>query len=170
MMIFALFFAGILLLLAVYSIRRQFLTLKKLRTDSHIPSDDRSYLRNQAYRRLFTGALLLSLSGMLSGAYLSGMEQRAEDIGQKKPAAGDEEKPPVPEETKDFLRLYSYYWIGTLILLFLIVSLAIVDLWSTRRYAWQQLRRIQSEHRAMLERDLAMYRQQKINERMRGAK
>jgi hypothetical protein len=169
MMIFALILAGLLLLVAIWSIRRQFTTLKRLRTENNIPSDDRSYLRNQAYRRLINGALLLGLAGMLSGAYLSGMEKQAEEIGKKKEANADGEKPPVAEETKDFLRLYSYYWIGTLILLFLVVSLAIVDLWATRRYAWQQLRRIQAEHRVVLERDLAMYRQQKANERMRGA-
>jgi hypothetical protein len=167
-MVFALIFAAVLLLLAIFSMRRQILSLKRLRADPHIPSDDRSYLRNQAYRRLVVGVMLVGLAGMLAGAFLSGLERRAEELGQKREAK-EGEKPPMTPEEKDFLRLYSIYWISVLVLLFLIISLAIVDLWATRRYAWQQLRRIQSEHRAILERDLAMYRQQKANERMRNA-
>ena len=167
-MFFALVFAGILLLLAVFSIRRQVSSLQRLKREIHLPSDDRSYLRNQAYRRLLTGVLLLGLAGLLAGAYLSGMERRADEIGEKRVAANEEgEKPPVAEEVKDFLRVYSYYWIGILILLFVVISLAIVDLWATRRYAWTQLRRIRTENRTLLERDLALYRQQKINDRMR---
>lgn len=167
-MIFAVIFAGILLLLAVFSMRRQWHTLRRLRSDPHVPSDDHSYLRNQAYRRLGIGVLLIGLAGMLCGTYFSGMERRADELGAKKVADDDGEKAPIAQEDKDFLKFYTKYWVSILILLFLIVSLAVVDLWATRRYAWQQLRRIQSEHRAILERDLAMYRQQKMNERMRG--
>jgi hypothetical protein len=165
-MILALFFSTLLLLLAGFSMRRQLAVLRRLRQETLVPSDDRSYLRNQAYRRLVIGVFLLGLAGMLAGSYLSGMERHADEIGQKKEAREDGEKPPAD---KDFIRLYSLYWIGILVLLFLIISLAIVDLWATRRYAWQQLRRIQAEHRAVLERDLALYRQQKANDRMRGS-
>jgi hypothetical protein len=167
-MIVAMVFAGFLLLLALFSIRFQIRTLKRLRDESHMASDERSYLRNQAYRRMLTSVLILGLAGMLSGAYLSGLEQRAEEIGQKKPANEEGEKPPVRQEDKDFLPVYMFYWGTTLFLIFLVVSLAIVDIVATRRYAWQQLKRIQSENRSILERDLAFYRQQKANDRMRG--
>jgi len=169
-MIVAMIFAGFLLLLALFSIRWQILTLKRLRSEPHMPSDERSYLRNQAYRRLLTSLLIMGLAGMLSGAYLSGLEQRADEIGQKKPANDEGEKPPVRQEDKDFLPVYLIYWGTTLFLIFLVVSLAIVDILATRRYAWAQLRRIQSENRSILERDLALYRQQKANDRMRGTR
>ena len=42
-----------------------------------------------------------------------------------------------------------------------------VEAEESRRYGWQQYRRIQAENRAILERDLAMHRQQKLNDRMR---
>jgi len=164
------FLSGVLLLLAVFTIRRQIASLKRLKCDAFIPSDERSYLRNQAFRRLATGMLIFILAGMLAGAYLSGLENRAEELGRPKPANEQGEKPAMNEEQKDFMRLYFTYWISVIILVFVVISLAIVDLWSTRRYAWQQLRRIQSENRAMLERDLAMYRQQKANDRMRGSR
>ena len=167
-MIFAFFFAIILMLLAVFSIRRQLGNLRRMRSELRLPSDDRYYLRQQAYRRLMTGFLLIGLAGLLAGAYLSGMEQRAAVLGQNRAADENGQKPPAGQEEKDFFRFYSIYWIGVLVLLFLVVSLAVVDLVATRGYAWQQLRRIQSENRAMLERDLAMYRQQQLNQRMRG--
>lgn len=170
-MIFALIFAAVLLLIAVLSIRRQFDNLKRLRRDAHVPSDDRKYLSNQAYRRIVTGCLLLGLAGMLSGAYFSGMERRAEKLGDaNRPLDEEGKKQQMAEEDKDFVRFYAIWWIGILILLFLVVSLAIVDIWATRRYAWAQLRRISTEHREVLERDLAMHRQQKLNSRMRGTK
>jgi hypothetical protein len=151
-------------LLAVFSIRRQLASLKRIRTGT-LPSDDRGYLRSQAYRRLVQGLLLIVLAAMLAGTFLSGMEQRA-DEPRRKVIAGDDKPPPTQEE-KEFMRFYLIYWSAILLLLFVVVSMAIVDMWSTRRYAWQQFRRIQSENRTMLERDLAMYRQQKINDRMR---
>ncbi len=170
-MIFALFFAAVLLLIAVLSIRKQFGNLKRLKSDAHVPSDDRKYLTNQAYRRIVTGVLLVGLAGMLSGAYFSGMERRAEKLGDEKRVVDEGgHKPQMAPEDKDFVRFYAFWWIGILILIFFVVSLAIVDIWATRRYAWAQLKRISSEHQAVLERDLAMYRQQKMNERMRGAK
>ena len=170
-MIVALFFAAAVLLIAVLSIRKQLGNLKRLKNDAHVPSDDRKYLTNQAYRRIITGVLLVGLAGMLSGAYFSGMERRAEKLGdEKRPLDEEGKKQQMAEEDKDFVRFYAIWWIGILILIFFVVSLAIVDIWATRRYAWAQLKRISSEHQAVLERDLALYRQQKMNERMRGAK
>ena len=96
------------------------------------------------------------------------MERRAEKLGDaNRPLDEEGKKQQMAEEDKDFVRFYAIWWIGILILLFLVVSLAIVDIWATRRYAWAQLRRISSEHREVLERDLAMHRQQKLNSRMR---
>lgn len=170
-MVLALIFAGILLLIAVMSIRKQLANLDRLKKDAHVPSDDRKYLTKQARRRIITGGLLIGLATMLSGTYFSGMERRAERLGEeKRPVDEEGRKQPMAEEDKDFIRFYSIYWIGILFLIFLIVSFAIVDIWATRRYAWAQLKRISQEHRTVLERDLAMYRQQRMNDRMRGAK
>ncbi|MCE9531111.1 MAG: hypothetical protein K8T89_08305 [Planctomycetes bacterium] len=166
-MIFALFIAGVLLLLAIVSIRRQARNLRRLRNESHLPSDDRSYLRNQAYRRIATGILMLGLAGMLAGTFLSGMEKRIEQHRDFKNPAENEEQRKEQAEARELARFYLLYWATILILLFIVVSLAIIDLLSTRRYAWVQMRRIQSEHRVILERDLAMYRQQKDNDRIR---
>jgi len=47
------------------------------------------------------------------------------------------------------------------------MTVAVVDFWSTYRYARAQLKRIREDQQAMLRRDLEMYKQQKINDRMR---
>lgn len=170
-MIFALIFAAVLLLIAVLSIRKQFDNLRRLRSESHIPSDDRRYLTNQARRRIVMGALLFVLAGMLVGTYFSGLDRRAEKAEAEKlqdKEAG--EKKPMPEDDRAFIRFWGMFVIGLCIVLFLVISLAIVDIAATRRYAWAQLRRISTEHREVLERDLAMHRQQKLNSRMRGTK
>lgn len=166
-MISLLLFAVVLFVIAVVSIRWQIANLGRLRAQSHVPSDDRRYLRNQAIRRLVLGAVMIGLAGTLAGGYFSGMETRADQLHQNRAAQPDGEKLPAEPEDRAFLRMYATYWISVLVILFLVLSLAIVDLWSTRRYAWDQLRRIQSENRAMLERDLAVYRQQKLNDRMK---
>ncbi len=168
-MIFALFLAIVLVFLAIFSIRHQLMNWRRLGRSLHLPSDDRSYLRSQVYRRLLISLLLLTLAGFLGGAYFSGIEEHADQLGQRKAADVNGERPPPAPEEKDFLRMWTAYWVTVLILLFVVLSLATIDLWSTRRYAWQQLRRIQIENRAMLERDLALYRQQKLNDRMHGA-
>lgn len=166
-MFLALVFAIILLLLGVFSIRRQIANLRRLKLNTHIASEDARYLRRQAFRRIVIGGLSLALAGMLAGVYFSGMEDRADRLGQPVVADPDGNKAEPQPADREFVRFYVTYWITILVLIFLLVSLAIVDLWATRRYAWNELRRIQSEHRTVLERDLAMYRQQKLNDRMR---
>ena len=166
-MVMALIFAGVLLLVAVFSIYWQLQNWQGLRRPN-IPSDERRYRRNQVIMRITNGVLLLGLAGMIAGAFFSGMEQRADELGNKiRDRKEGEERPPIAPEDKEFLQDYWVYWASVLGLLFVVVTLAIIDLWATRRYAWAQMRRMQGEHRAILERDLAVYRQQKANSRMK---
>jgi UDP-N-acetylmuramyl pentapeptide phosphotransferase/UDP-N-acetylglucosamine-1-phosphate transferase len=167
-MVFACFIAFILLAMGLYTIRKQLRALARLRSTAHMPSDERAYSRNQAFRRVATSVFLIILAGMLAGAYLAGIEEQAEELGRARVVPDDGPRPPMNDEQKQFARFYGAYWITVLALIFLVITLAMVDIWSTRRYAWRELRRIQAENREMLERDLAMYRQQKINSRMRS--
>ncbi|VTS02087.1 hypothetical protein [Tuwongella immobilis] len=85
------------------------------------------------------------------------------------PEAGAAANPVVPRkltpEQREFVRFYSLYWILTLVLLFLLVSFALFDLLATRTYAMRQLRQMREDHRVILERDLAVYRQQRSDRR-----
>ena len=51
--------------------------------------------------------------------------------------------------------------------LLVFLALAVADYVAVGLYGRQQLRRIQHEQRDLLERDLAVYRQQKLNDRMK---
>ena len=65
------------------------------------------------------------------------------------------------------MRFLAWYWIAVLGLLFVVLMVAVSDYVATSLYGRQQYRRIQHEQRALLERDLAVYRQQKLNNRMK---
>jgi hypothetical protein len=149
--------------IAVVSLRYQVRNWRRLRSES-LASDDRRYLRGIAQRRTLNAVLLLALSAMLAGAYLSGGQQELNRI------AGLPGQDPPGEQTpedKEFVKSWAIYWIVFLVLLFFVIVIAAADYTATSLYARQQLRRIRDEQRTLLERDLAVYRQQKLNDRAR---
>jgi hypothetical protein len=150
--------------IAVVSLRFQIRNIRRLTNRSPIPSDERRYLRGLTQRRILNSFLMLVLGGMIIGAYASGYQARFEEIAKFKDL-----DPPVEatDDDRAFMRTWAMYWIVVLVLLFFVVTVAIVDYVATSLYARQQLRRIQSEQRTLLERDLAVYRAQRENDRMR---
>ena len=175
-MVVGLLLAVCLVVFGVGTAARQRRTIKRLREEKYLPSDDRAYLRGQVRRRLTTSVLLVVLGGMIGGAFLSGMEDRATEIGERRQKAtnpaDDPGRPADPrqptEEERQFVRFWGGYWIAISILVFVVVCLAIVDFWATRRYWMAQYRLMKEDHQAKLQRDLAVYRQAKDNERMGG--
>jgi hypothetical protein len=164
MAIVAILLAVALVGIAVVSLRSQLRTWRRLRTES-LATDDRRYLRGICQRRTLNAVLLLALAGMLAGAFLSGGQQELNRIFQLKqqdPAAA-----PTPED-REFVRWWAIYWIIVLALLFFIVAIAIADSAAIGLYGRRELRRIERENRDLLERDLAVFKQQKLNDRMRG--
>ncbi len=164
---------------------RQRPTLRRLRDERFLPSDERAYLRGQVRRRFLTSAIVASIGIMIGWSYLSGMEGRATEIAERSRKAAEKApeheagrpadfQPPTDEEKrrlvaeKAFVSLYGYFWLGILALVFLAVSCAIFDFWATRRYWMAQYRIIKDDHEAKLRRDLAVYRQAKDNDRMTG--
>jgi len=147
--------------IALVSLRYQLRTWRRLRAES-FASDDRRYLRGVCQRRTVNGVLLLVLAGMLAGAYLSGGQQELNRI-----AGLPLENPPGERTPEDdaFVKSWAIYWIVVLVLLFFVIVIAVADYTATSLYARQQLRRIRNEQRTLLERDLAVYRQQKLNDR-----
>lgn len=166
--IFELRMAAVLLLMstllagiALISLRYQIRTWKRLRTES-LASDDRRYLRGVAQRRTVNAVLLLALAGMLAGSYFTGgLDElgRIARLGQQDPPAK------MTDEDKETVKSLAMYWIVVLALLFFVIVLAVADYTATSLYARQQFRRIRNEQRTLLERDLAVYRQQKLNDR-----
>ena len=174
-------FVGVLLALALILLGLgtgvlQRRTLRRLREERYLPSGDRAYLRGQVRRRIAVAVVLVVIGGMIGGAFLSGMEEHAAKIGDRQRAAkaaeeGQQaagEKPETDPEDRRFARFWGGYWIVILVQVGLVVCLAVLDYWATRVYWMSRYREMRADHEAKLQRDLAVYRQQKLNERMKG--
>ena len=144
--------------------------LRALAARKHVPSDEQAYFRNRYRRRLLTGAVLVALGGLIGGTYLSGMERRADQLGEPRQQADADptDKPKMTDAEKRFLRFWTAYWAVVLVLVFALVGLALVDALATRRYWLTLYRQIKDDHQAKLRRDLAVYRQHK--EQTRGGR
>lgn len=160
--IIAVLLGGGIILLGLVTGCGQVLGLRRLAERSFVPSDELRYFRNRHRRRLLTAGVLVVIGGMIAGAYLSGMEARADAIAESRrhidPA---QPPPPIPEADKQFVRLWGVYWIVVIVLVFVLVGLAMMDAWSSRRFWMSQYRQLKEEHQTRLRRDLAVYRQQK---------
>jgi hypothetical protein len=159
----AILLTALLAVIAVVSLRFQWSNWRRLRSES-LASDDRRYLRGLFQRRTLNSVLLLTLAGMLAGAYLTGGMQELTRI-----AALKQQDPPLDRTPEDdeFVKSSIIYLMVGLGLLFVIVMVAVADYTATSLYGRQQLRRIQQEQRTLLERDLAVIRQQTLNDRAR---
>jgi hypothetical protein len=163
--ILGLFFCVLLVVLGLATGSRQFATLRRLRAEPYTPDIDKVYFRGQVRRRLTAAVLLVVIGGMIGVYYLSGMDARLDAIEPK--AEGG---PPPSEEEKDFARFVVGYWIVVLVMLGVVGCVAVMDFWATRVYWMGRYREMKTDHETKLQRDLAVYRQQKLNDRARGLK
>ena len=165
--------ATVLLLLGIGAGYRQVSALKRVRAEPFMAGDDRRYIRQQATRRLIISGLLLIIGGMIFVYYLSGMDARMDAIPERNREGEGGPQPTDDRQSQDdkhFTRLVAYYWIAIILILGVAVAIAILDVWATRKYWMVRYREIKAEHEAKLHRDLAVYRQQKLNERVKGLK
>jgi hypothetical protein len=154
-------FAVFLIVLGVGAGLRQFVTLARIRTQPYMADEDHHYFRAQARRRLLASGLLIVIGAMIAVYYLSGMDARMDQIGDKRADA-------PAEADKEFTRLVGLYWIGVILLLGVVVCVAVIDFIATRKYWMARYREIKADHETKLQRDLAVFRQQKLNDRARG--
>ena len=139
-------FAAVLVAFGVGTAYRQVRNRKVLAARTHVPSYELAYLRGQITRRLCVAAVLVLIGGMIGGSFVSGMEAQADDA----------EVDPL---------LYALFWIAVLLLVFVVTCLAIFDFWATRRYWMGIYRQLKNDHNTLLQRDLALYRRQRMEER-----
>ena len=137
--------------------------------------EDRNYYRSQARRRMLASSLLIVIGALIAIYYVSGMDERMDRIGQKREEGiqADGEKRadgPPTEEDKEFTRQVGLYWIGVILLLGAVVCVAVVDFIATRKYWMARYKEIKADHETKLQRDLAVFRQQKLNDRAKGLK
>jgi uncharacterized protein YneF (UPF0154 family) len=161
-----------LVLVGVFTAVRQRRALEALKDEPFLPDEDRAYRRGQAKRRLATSGLLVVIGGMIGGYYLSGMDARMDAIPERNRVGAPPEGEPDPqaEADKQFTKFVGFYWIGVMLLVFAAVCLAVVDFWATRKYWMARYKELKADHEAKLQRDLAVFRQQKLNQRVPGLK
>lgn len=164
--------AATLILVGVLTAVRQRRALRALADEPFLPDEDRAYRRGQARRRAVTSALLVVIGGLIGFYYLSGMDARMDAIPHRDRAASPDPDPDDPRAAADkqFTKVVGFYWIGVMGLVFVAVCLAVLDFWATRKYWMARYKELKADHEVKLQRDLAVYRQQKLNARAPGLK
>lgn len=172
-MVVGLILAAGLVLVGAITAMRQRTALRAMADEQFLADEDRRYRRGQALRRMATSGLLVVVGGMIANYYLSGMDARMDAIPDRnKIGAPPQEGEPDPqaESDKQFAKFVGFYWIGILVLVFGAVCFAVFDFWATRKYWMARYKELKADHDAKLQRDLAVFRQQKLNERVPGLK
>ncbi|MDB5313293.1 MAG: hypothetical protein JWO38_7495 [Gemmataceae bacterium] len=173
MNVVGLILALLLVALGAGTAHRQSLARRRLREERFLPSDERAYLRGQVIRRTLVAVVLAAIGGMIGWYYLSGMDDRMNEIADRRKGINPADEPgrpadpnPADQADKDFAKYVGVYWIGVLGLVFVVACLAVFDFWATRRYWMAQYKLIKADHETKLQRDLAVYRQAKDNDRL----
>ncbi|MGL6076782.1 MAG: hypothetical protein ACRC8S_21730 [Fimbriiglobus sp.] len=170
-LVIALLFGGCLIVLGLITGAVQWTTLRELRERKHVPSDELRYLKKRAYRRLATAGVLILLGCQVSLSYVTGQEARADALAhatQDPNQQFDENGVPIMSaDQKLFFRFWWSYWILAIVLIFLLVGFAAADAIATRRYWIGLYREMRQQHQAILQRDLAVYHQQKAQSRLK---
>ncbi|MCC6421179.1 MAG: hypothetical protein IT429_23330 [Gemmataceae bacterium] len=159
---FALFAVLIAILLALAGVvgSRQLRTLRGLAARPDLSNEDRSYQRRQARRRLTTSVLMIVLAGMLLGYFF--LHPAYKDVAAQVEGRGQRANPePIAPEHKAFLRLFVGYWVAALLVLLAILFLAVFDFWAIARHGLSSHRKLQADHRALLQADVERYRQRR---------
>ncbi|MGE3806439.1 MAG: hypothetical protein AB7K24_17360 [Gemmataceae bacterium] len=139
---------------------RQLQTLRQLPGNPDLDADDRRYHHSQAWRRLICCVLMGLLASMMVGYYALGIHERGARV---RPAAIDDPaaKQAAEDARQNYISLLSVYWLTATGLIVAILFLAMFDLMAIRRYGLRHMRRLQSDHRAMLEQQVAAMRSQR---------
>jgi hypothetical protein len=120
---------------------------------------------------MFASALLVVIGGMIAFYYLSGMDARMDAIPERnKPDGQAAQDDPQAEADKEFTRQVGIYWIVVVLLLGVVVCVAMVDFIATRKYYMARYKEMKEDYETKLQRDLAVLRQQKLNDRVKGLK
>ena len=149
-----------LVVLGVISALFQLRGTRRLRARTHVPSDEFAYLRNRYRRRLLAGATMIVAGSLIAGVYLSGLEGRADALGEPDPNAlrDADGKRIMNEAEKNLVRAWGVYWAVVIVLAFVLLGIAVTDAWATRRYWLGVYRLLKDEHQTQLRRDLAVYK------------
>jgi hypothetical protein len=148
----------VLLALAGYYGFRQVQMLRGLRLPDERSPEERAFSRKQARRRLITSVLMVVFAGLLAGSVAFTPSVRRIVASNEASNVNAEEPQPDLDDQRLAKIAYGSYWIVALLVLLAIVTLAGLDLMAIRRYGQSQLLQIQSDRRAMIEKEVARLR------------
>jgi hypothetical protein len=152
---------GALVVLSLFYIWRQVQALRRLRSLPDLPPEERLFLRRQAWRRLVNSVLMLVLAALLTTALVY-LEEPAQRLAEARDAAQQAGNPgELTGKDRDFAHLYGAFWLVFLLVLMVVVLLAALDLWSTRRYGLREHRKLLADRREMIERQVARLREER---------
>jgi hypothetical protein len=148
----------VLLALAGYYGFRQVQMLRGLRLPDERSPEEREFSRKQARRRLISSALMVVFAGLLAGSVAFTPSVRRIVAANEVTVENGEEPQPDLDDQRVTKIIYGSYWIVALLVLLAIVTLAGLDLMAIRRYGHSQLLQIQTDRRAMIEKEVARLR------------
>ena len=82
--------------------------------------------------------MMLLIAGTMAYGYLSGLEKQTDEIANRKDAGVAADAPMPDDADRDAVRRWGYHWVVVLVLVFLLIAVALIDVWAGYRYAWQQ--------------------------------
>lgn len=154
--------AGLILMVGGYYLYSGIRTLRRTTPAFEMLPDERRFLRRQAWRRIINSFLMLLLSVELVAAYASGLPERIDGIiSERERATVNGVKPPLTDEQRQSVRFFGGCVIAFMLQLGVVIALAGLDFWATRRYALSKFRQIATERRAMIQRQLTKWREER---------
>jgi hypothetical protein len=157
--VFGVLLVAALLFLSLFYGAREVLVLRRL-PRAALPEEEWRYERGKARRRLVSCGLTLLLAVLFAVA-LAYLEAPAQALAEQREGLSAADAPPFSDDQRHFLRLYGGYWIAVLLVLLVVVVLAALDLWATRRFGLRQHTKLQADRRAMIERQALRLREQR---------
>jgi hypothetical protein len=154
---FGFLIVGGLAALSLYYARRQLALLRGLRGQSGPLDEEALYERRKARGRLLSCVLAVVLAvllGVLVGCWNSTIAPSARER-QADPAAGQ-----TPEQ-RLLIRTWGGLCIAILVDMLVLLVLAALDVWATRRFAIAQYRKISEDRRAMIRGEVDRLRAQR---------
>jgi hypothetical protein len=145
---------------AVFFLWRQWLTFRQLRYGTDLSPEDRTFLRNQAWRRLVSSMLMLVLAGLLAFHFV--LERPINELLARDQAQLEQGK--APEQTdarRQLVNVYGAFWGLFLLALLSVIALAGFDYLAIRNYARRQYAKIREGRRVMIEEQIARLRSQR---------
>ena len=150
-----------LVALSVFFGQQQLASLGRLRSQAGPLDEEGLYERRKARRRLFSCALTLLMAVQI-GALLGTWDSTAGRVARERQDVDPAVEP--TDEQRVLVRVWSGIAISLLVVMLVVLVLAALDVWATRRFAIGQYRKINEDRRALIQAEVNRLRSQRNGE------